>query len=173
MKLIGKYVRTVFNQDGDLEITLAVNKRYWQTIQTLDPNKYLDIRLDDKKSQRTLRQNDKLWALIHDIDKKVNGRVSEEGEGTIYRQIIKQAKIRTEYIQALEKAQPILEQTFRCVVPRERRTSDKGVEVIVYECYIGSSQFSKEEMADFIDSALDYAERAGVEDVVYYREELK
>ena len=132
-----------------------------------------ELTLDIKTGKdRTLSQNSLLWALIGAIDQKQNGRKSEEGSTEIYKQIIKMAKIKTVFLQTLAETLPMLERNFRVVVDRGKRTNENGVEMVVFECYIGSSQFDTKEMSDTIETALDYAERSGV-DTAYYRDEWK
>jgi diaminopimelate decarboxylase len=54
-------------------------------------------------------------------------------------------------------------------------TTDKGVELVAFKCYIGSSQFDTKEMTELIDTALDYAHEVGVVDseILSIREEYK
>ena len=132
-----------------------------------------EITLEIKTGKdRSLSQNNLLWTIIGAIDKKQNGRKSEEGSTEIYKQIIKLAKIKTVFLQTLAEALPTLERNFRVVVDRGKRTNENGVEMVVFECYIGSSQFDTKEMSDTIETALDYAQRSGVA-TAYYREEWR
>lgn len=120
---------------------------------------------------RTLSQNSLLWAIIGEIDRKQNGRRSEDGSTTIYAQLIKMARIKSDFLMVLEEALPSLKKAFRVVVERGKRNFN-GNEMTVYECFLGSSSFSTKEMSDLIETALDYAERAGI-DTAYYRDEWR
>lgn len=131
-----------------------------------------NLTLDIKTGKdRTLNQNALLWALIGEIDAKTNGRRSEDGSTTIYCQLIKMARIKPEYMLALEEALPSLKKAFRVVLERGKRTLN-GKEMTVYECYLGSSDFTTKEMSDLIETTLDYAEKTGI-DTAYYREEWR
>jgi hypothetical protein len=62
----------------------------------------LEIDVNEKKSQRSLRQNALLWELISQIDIHENGRTHKESEMLLYANLIKMAKIRIDYYQTLE-----------------------------------------------------------------------
>ena len=65
-----------------------------------------------------------------------------------------------------------LAETFRVVEEVERRTSAKGKETVLYACYPGTSQFSKKEMADFIEVLIIRAYNEGL-DILQYEDLLK
>ena len=44
-------------------------------------------------------------------------------------------------------------------------TTEKGVELVAFKCYIGSSRYDTKEMTELIDTALDYANEIGIDDV--------
>lgn len=127
------------------------------------------IEIKKIKDTRTLRQNRYIWVVIGLIDEKING--TESDEMSIYQQIVKQAKIKTEYMQTLEKAKPNLEKVFRAVEEIERRESN-GTETVLYRCYYGTSTFTKKEMADFIEVLITTAYNYGL-DINQYEEYLR
>ena len=129
----------------------------------------LSVELRKQKDTRTLRQNRYIWLVIGLIDEKINGTVSDEM--AIYQQVVRQAKIKTEYIQTLEKAKPNLEKVFRAVEEIERRESN-GTETVLYRCYYGTSTFTKKEMADFIEVLITTAYNYGL-DVKQYEDYLR
>lgn len=132
----------------------------------------LELTLELKAGKdRTLSQNSLLWAIIGEIDRKQNGRRSEDGSTTIYCQLIKMARIKPEYMLALEEALPSLKKAFRVVLERGKRTLN-GKEMTVFECFLGSSDFDTKEMSDLIETTLDFAEKTGI-DTAYYRDEWK
>lgn len=120
---------------------------------------------------RSLSQNALLWALIGEIDKKQNGRKSADGSETIYCQLLKMARIKSEFLMVLEEALPALKQAFRVVIDRGKRDFN-GKQMTVCECYLGTSNFDTKQMSDMIETTLDYAERSGV-DTAYYRDEWR
>ena len=132
--------------------------------------KDLEIEIKEWKANRTKRQNSLLWKVIGDTDKHINGRRSEEGSMTIYKQMLKMAHIMPTPLETLESQKELLETVFRLVEVRERRTSAKGVNTVVFVCYRGSSQMKIDEFSDLIETAFDYAEKAGLNSDKYREE---
>lgn len=128
------------------------------------------IKLENEKEKRTLAQNRYIWEIISQIDKKINGYASDEM--SIYKQIIQQAKIKSEYIIALPDIKKRLEKVFRFVEEIEDRLSEKGVAMVVFRCYYGTSKFDKKEMKDFIEALIDRAYEEGI-DVCGYESMLR
>ena len=135
------------------------------------PNYQADVKLEDKeykleltpiKTKRSLQQNKYMWQVISDIAKH-EGMDSDE----VYAQIVKQANIKTDIFQVLPEAIERLSRVFKLVVERDKRTSPKGIEMVVVECYYGSSQFDSKEMSDFIDKLLFYAQTVGIDTSQY------
>ena len=62
-----------------------------ETLPELDKTRDYEVTLKEWKESRSLRQNRFLWALIHEIDQKENGFLSDEM--AVYRNLIKLAKI--------------------------------------------------------------------------------
>ena len=134
------------NYQADIELTDSVYK----------------IELSPIKSKRSLNQNRLMWQLLSDVAKH-EGMDADE----VYIQVIKMANIRTEILQVLPEAVERLSRVFKLVVERDKRTSPKGVEMVVVECYYGSSQFDSKEMSDFIDKLLFYAQTIGIDTSQY------
>ena len=132
-------------------------------------NQELEYRITIKewRESRSSRQNRLLWAIIHDITTKQSGYATEEATSDVYKRLIKEARIQTEFYETVERAKSGLEKAFRVIEERQRRTSEKGVETVVYECYWGSSHFDTEEMSRFIEATLDMAEKAGINTLRY------
>lgn len=160
MKLIGTF-REVLHTDNSIRITFDVSKHYYRSVSDLSKERLLEIDVYEKKGQRTLNQNRLLWELIHQIDLAENGRVDRDSEMNLYINLIKLSKIRIDYFQTLKEAKPMLENAYRYVEEKESRMSN-GVETVVYACYRGSSHFNKDEMTDFIESVLNYAQELGL-----------
>lgn len=123
-------------------------------------DKELTVTVTDKKD-RSLLQNAKLWALVHEIDKEMNGYTSDQGEEDIYLQLIEMANIAPEYVQCIPEALKTLKTVYRVVKEVERRQKN-GRESVVAKCYKGTSQFDTREMSDFIETTLRYASQAGI-----------
>lgn len=125
-----------------------------------------DLLIEFRKwsDKRSLGQNALMWALIGEIDLKENGRSSEDGEMTIYKNVIKRAKIRTFDYEMNSEA---YEETKRRKIFRVVEGFDLGEGQKFVRCYPGTSTFDKKEMADFLEGLKDYASRAGVNLDVY------
>lgn len=123
--------------------------------------KELTLSITDKKESKTLQQNRYAWKLISMIDKKINGYKSDEM--TLYKTILQQANIDPIYLEGLQATQTALEQTFRVVEVIESRTSQKGVETLLFKCYKGISLLTKEEMSDLIEVILQYCQEYEIE----------
>lgn len=117
----------------------------------------LKIEITKYKSKRSLFQNAKMWALIHDI-----ARNQGMDDLEVYRQLIRMSGIKTEFIETIPESVDRLKAIFRDVVEVERRTSKKGVETVVLELFYGTSTFDTVEMSEFIDRLLDYATNIGL-----------
>lgn len=125
-------------------------------------DKELSVTLTDKKD-RTCQQNALLWALIHEIDKAMNGYASKDGETELYLQLISEASIKPEYIMILPEAVDRFKLTsdFRVVEEVETRPYN-GKQMTVLKCFPGSSKFTTNEMSDFIEATKRYASEVGI-----------
>lgn len=170
MKLLGNFVRRVVNEQGEMEVTFSLHDYHFkQQALELEKKPYnLDIK--EIKGKRTLQQNAYIWALIHEIDRAINGHRSDEM--SIYCNLIEMSNIRVIPLETIEAAKPELEKSFRVVREVERRKSIKGTDTVVYKCYFGTSVFDKEEMSRFIDNLLDHATEEGI-DIAYYDRVLR
>ena len=149
-------------KDGAQSIISFIVPTYQLT--EIDKTKEFKLELTELKSKRSVFQNRKMWALIHEI-------AYHEGltDNDVYCQIIEMANLRVEYLQVLPEAIDSLKKVFRVVKEVEERTSDKGKLMKVIQCYYGTSTFDTKEMSEFIDRLLDYASQIGI-DVREYRE---
>lgn len=150
---------------GDM-ITIQVPLHFVDELRKYSPDDLITVEIKRPKDKRTLKQNAYIWEIVHQIDKKINGFNSDEFG--IYKQIIRNAKIKSIYIQTVEEAKKELEAMFRYVEEVERRTTDKG-DSVLYRCYYGTSKFTKEEMARFIDALIDRAYQEDI-DIHHYEE---
>ncbi len=139
-----------------------------QLILNVDPNqlkwladfKGMDLTVEFKpyKSQRSLNQNALLWSLISEIDLAENGRPSEQGEMSIYANLIKMAKVSTAQFETTREAYDEM----------KRRKLFRHIEVLsggdkmVWVGYYGSSTFDTAEMNLLIETAKDYASKLNI-----------
>lgn len=150
-------------------ITIEIPKNSVDEMEKFRPNEYVTIEIKKPKDKRTLKQNAFIWEIIHQIDRKVNGFKTDEF--SIYKELIKESKIKCIFIQTVEEAKKELEATFRYVEEIEKRNSEKGQSVL-YRCYYGTSKFTKQEMTDFIEALIDRAYKEGI-DICNYLDVLK
>lgn len=173
MKLNANYSRKSYNEKGDIELTLTIPKQYHTQIGKLDTERIYEIDIKERSNQRTLAQNNLIWALMNEIDKKENGLASESGVNDIYINLIKIARIEVEYWQGLEDMKKALEGgRYRVVDIVEKRQSGNDVETCIFACYLGSSSFDKKQLSDFVETILNYAGSIGLE-ITYYNDRLR
>ena len=157
MILTGKLDRIL--KDSTQTIVSFAIPNYMARYIDCEKDKDYKIAITEVKSKRSLQQNALLWNLISEIAKASDLLPDED---RIYMELIKLAKIKTVHIQTIPEARNDLLKAFRLLHEKERRTSDKGVETVVYECFYGSSTFTQEEMTRFIEVTLYYAEQHGI-----------
>ena len=156
--------------ERNITITLSNNCDIKKIKTDIEKDKEYLIKIEDIKSKRTLQQNKYIWEIISQIDKKINGYMSDEM--SIYISLIKQAKIKTVYIETVEEAKKELLKVFRYVEDIEDRVSSKGIKTVLYRCYYGTSKFDKKEMTDFIECLINYAYEVGI-DIYGYEQMLR
>lgn len=151
MKIIGRYVRALFDRTGQAEVTFLVkNLRHVGWLAEL--NEGTDYRLDinEVKSARSLQQNAYLWRLLHEL-----AQVTQEDEWDWYLKALETTDAVHEYIWALEKTEDALRKSFRAVkrVKPHRIGETDGW---LFKCYIGSSRFTTVEMSRLIDTVVQW-----------------
>lgn len=167
-KLIGEFIRRATLDDGSTEITFKVNgwnfKKY---INDLEKREYT-IELSELKNKRTLQQNRYFWALVHEIAEKEDGHLKDEME--TYCALLELANAKYEYIRMLDTAVDTLRTTPGIRALRVvRKVEEKGRIFADCKVYIGSSKFDTKEMAQLIDTTIDYAEKIGINTDFYTR----
>ena len=118
----------------------------------------LTVEFKEYKSQRSLNQNALLWKLISDIDLAENGRPSEDGEMSIYANLIKMARISAERFTTTPEA---LEEMRRRKLFRHIEVVAEG-HTVTWIGYYGSSTFDTAEMNLLIETAKDYAAQLNI-----------
>ena len=168
MKIVGKPIKRVVNEDGNVEITLLIeNFRNQQLVKELEKEKEYLIEFNILKSKRSIEQNKMLWKLIHDISQCINGeRANDEDDWNIYLQALEKAGAKYEYIAVLPKAEKILKQQFRAV-KLMNSFEHNGRTFNSYKVYYGSSKMNTKEMTLLIDTVLDMAAECGIDTSIY------
>ena len=157
MNLLGKIDR-ILRDGSDSVVSFIVPSYQAKELNELDKSKEYKIAVSEVKSKRSEYQNKYLWMLIDQIAKH-EGMTSME----VYTQIIKMANIKTTFLETVPEAIDKLRQLFRVVMVVETRTSSKGTETVLVQCYYGTSQFEVGEMSEFIDRMLEYGAKIGLD----------
>lgn len=166
MKVKGRIKNLNYNIEGKPQVTfeleryLDINKIY-----EIKEEDLLNINISNAKKSRTLEQNNLLWAIISDIDKKINGIPSEISRWDLYIQGIEEAGIEYEDVLIPKKSLKIFKQAFRAY-----KILDEKEDKILLRCFLGSSKFDTKQMTNLIDYFLKKASELGVTIVDYKQE---
>ena len=168
MKIIATKHRQWKNDNGVGYVTFRVyGQGYYQQLKHIEEEEKLSVSVEKASGRRSLEQNRKMWALINDIDKAVNGYLSNDPMG-IYINALREAGAKSVMVIALTETEKELRKVFRAVEFMQPVEGDKAV----YRCYPGSSTFTKKEMSDLIEVLLNMAADAGL-NVGYWGEVLR
>lgn len=165
MNCIGTYKRKSINEDGETEITFALDNFYSvKEAELLEKDVKYTLKIEKLKKKRSLQSNKFFWKLCSEIAKEMNGDVDEMG---IYCLALENASTKFEYIGCIEDAAEALKQKFRVV-----RLIEKRENFNVYKVYFGSSHFNQEEQNKIIEYVLDLAAKLNL-NTTYWQELLK
>lgn len=123
----------------------------------LELGKDYSLEIKPYKSSRSMEQNALLWGLIQQLSDETGNDPMD-----IYISALESANAKYEYIGALPQAEDSLKKVFRAVKPIGTFTSPKGVEMVTYKCWIGSSKFDTSEMTKLIDFVMQKASEIGI-----------
>ena len=123
----------------------------------LDLNKPYQIELREIKSKRSLEQNKKMWALIHEIAK-----VTGDDDMQVYCGILERADVKSDYIITATNIEDALKKSFRAV-QFIRMQEVNGRDCYVYKVYIGSSKMNTKEMSELLEITLNICGELGIE----------
>ena len=152
MKIRGKLKRL---QNHNISFELPYNVE-------LELGKDYTIEIKPYKSSRSLEQNALLWGLIQQISDETGNDPMD-----VYISALESANAKYEYIGALPQAEDSLKKVFRAVKPIGTFISPKGIEMITYKCWIGSSRFDTSEMTKLIDFVMQKASELNI--YLYYQ----
>lgn len=168
MKLKGRLKNLNYSLEGkpqatfELERYLDINK-----IGEIEEKDLLNLNISNARKSRTLAQNNLLWAIISDIDKKINGIPSEVTRWDLYVAGIEETGVEFEDVIIPKKSLGIFTQAFRAC-----KILDERDEQIILRCYVGSSKFDTKQMANLIDYFIKKATEVGVT-IVDYKQEFE
>lgn len=174
IKIIAELVNKSRDIDGRLLITFRLdNFKLEHLLMDIKEDKY-SLEIKEITNKRTLQQNSFMWALIDEIDKKQNGYLSDPIG--IYCQILEMANAKYEYLLCEERTIESLRKSsgIRALDVKGKEYVN-GIEYTLIKVFIGTSQFNKKEMAQLLDTTINYANELGIE-TEYYKnlmEEIK
>ena len=168
-KIVAKKLRTVLNENGNIELTLEIENYYYQqSARDLEVGKHYNVEFKEAKSKRSDQQNKYMWALI----KEIADHVGEVDTYELYLQFLEIANAKVDYLvfdpTIVDKVRPY----FRGM-QFVRKVDVDGEIKHEYKVFLGSSHFDTKEMTQLIDVILNYAYEIGVNNYEYYYENLK
>lgn len=168
MKIIAKLNSFTHHKDDVMNLSLLVDNFQFQKLcEELKSDIPYSIEIKEAKSKRSIEQNKKMWAMIHDIAERYGTKDDME----IYAMALEKNNCQYEYIMGIPAMLDNLKKAFR-VVTLVRYEDFKGKKMAIFKCFIGSSKFNKSEMAEMIDTLLDIGADLGI-DSIYWREVFK
>lgn len=165
MKLTAKYLKRVTNESNEVEATFSLPHYQSKWLDELDKSKTYEISIKEKKSDRSIQQNNLYWDIIGEIA-KVQGY---KDDTELHLQMLEKCGTKTTMIPVIKEAIPMLKEAFRVVKPMYKIKSENDNELIVCKCYFGSSTFNTKEMTELIECALEWASNCGI-DIRKYEE---
>ena len=163
MKFTCKYLRKVTNEDGNVELTLLIeNYGGREAIKEFEKEKDYRIQANVVKSQRSLEQNNLMWAIIHEIAVARGGERAGNDDWDIYLEALERAGAKYEYIAVLPQAENLLKNTYRAVKKTGSFEHNKRI-FNSYKVYYGSSKMDTKEMTLLLETVLDMAAAEGIE----------
>lgn len=127
----------------------------------------LSVEVKERRSSRSLRQNNMLWGLISKIADEQCGEHTSTVTMEIYCQLLQEANAAYDWLLTTADKGELLK-AFRAVQEYgERDVTAKNGEIIrmkLYKCFFGSSNYDTKEMTALIDCALRYCDELGITD---------
>lgn len=158
MKLDGKYLKRLFNDKHQSELTFLVsNFQHQRFINELSVNKDYTITITEVKQKRSRQQNKYLWSLIRALALE-----TREDDMDIYIKLLDDTNAKFDYVWGKVEIEDSLKQSFR-VVKRVKPHKIKDSEGWLYKCYSGSSKFTTAEMNHLLDTLIRWCIESGVE----------
>jgi len=175
MKLVASDIKYLMDDVGNMQLIVVIDKALYHNqniarrLVSELKSKKLDVSIKEHKSQRSIDQNNMLWALISKLSDHINGSHREEDMMRIYADLLKQANVKRDYFRGLKESIPYFESIARAVVvaPNSEKI-ENGKTTIGFWCYWGSSTFNVSEMTQLIELSLDRCSELGLDDSEIY-----
>lgn len=167
MKVVGKVIKRVINEDNNLEVTIEVpNLFHQEQVKELAKEKEYRFEIDEVKQVRSIYQNNLMWKLIHEIAIARGTDRASEDDWSIYLEALERAGAKFEYIAVLPQAESILKEQFRAV-KLMNSFEHKSKIFNQYKVYYGSSKLNTKEMANLLEVVKDMAVENEVDISIY------
>ena len=163
MKYIAEVENILLDQKNNAHITLKVaNYRQAHELSSLEfDGKVFSVDMKVRKSKRSIEQNNLLWGLLGLLEKN-----TDESMMNWYHKSLIDADAKPTYLLGNEDLFASLVSSFRAVKPIGKRmvknNKNEEVEMIIYQCFVGSSKFNIKEMNKLIDVVLGYCAELGI-----------
>ena len=123
----------------------------------LDLSKIYQVEIKEYKHKRSIEQNKKMWALIHEI-----ARATGDDDMQVYCGILEKADVKSDYVITAMNMEEALRKSFRAV-KFIRMQEVNGKDCYVYKVYLGSSKMNTAEMSELLDITLNICGELGIE----------
>lgn len=172
-KFVANRVYKMQDESGNIIVSFVVSGTdKWAANVCVDELKKfdkIDIKATEHKSERSLAQNNMLWALCEKIAIATCGVKWKTEVEDCYCDLIEEANIKSEVYVGLPESKKFLEEQYRVVKESGTRIivdprTNKETNGVVYICYKGSSTFNTKQMTDLIDLALHRCSELGIYD---------
>ena len=172
-KFVANKVYKMQDEAGNLIVSFVVSGTdKWAANASVDELKKfnkIDIKAGEYKSERSLAQNNMLWALCEKIAIATCGVKWKSEVEACYCELIEEANIKSEVFVGLPESKKFLEEQYRVVKESGTRIivdprTNKETKGVIYICYKGSSSFNTKQMTDLIELALFRCSELGIYD---------
>lgn len=123
----------------------------------LDLTKLYQVEIKEYKHKRSIEQNKKMWALIHEI-----ARATGDDDMQVYCGVLERADVKSDYIITATNIEDALKKSFRAV-KFIRMQEVNGKDCYVYKVYLGSSKMNTKEMSELLEITLNICGELGIE----------
>jgi hypothetical protein len=166
MKIIAKFNDMYYTEDNEVIVSFKTNNFQSKArFKEMDKNVAYSIDFKPVPNKRTELQNKMMWELCKELAMKING---DNDINAIYCNAIERfSPLFIPVLTSLDNKDKLLS-GFRAV--KLLSVNDiNGQQVGNFQCFVGSSNFNKKEMAMLLDGLLFMAQEAGL-DWKYWKE---
>lgn len=173
MKL-GKFncskARITTDEDGNVELCLAVAKDFRYVARRIakliaeKPDKLFTVTVQDEVKDRTLRQNNMMWALCNEIALHDNGgRTGGITPGDVYYEALSRYGIAEVMSMRPEAFDNLKKNYFPDANLLDTYVDENGAVMCLVKCVLGSSGYDTKTMSNLIDGLLDEAAKREID----------